>query len=285
MSVYNYFTNSDFCNIVRDNLWKIPHDIKGVIAIPRSGLFPGTLIAEYLNVTLTTVDLFCDGILLCGGQANQEKNIVYGKYLVIDDSFSSGRSFKLAKEKLGNLDGAENYEFVYCSVISEEDKKSDFGIDIVLHDFPIKRIFELNLLRNINLDNSIIDLDGFLCKDPEWGLDLDEPKYIEFIKTAKPYFIPTTCVRGIVTSRLEKYRDITEQWLNENGVKYDGLRMLPCNSIEEKQNYYTSWEYKGYIYKNTQDTFCFIESSDYEAQKIAQLSGKCVYCVETNKFY
>lgn len=285
--IENYFTNKDFCDIVRNNLWKIPHDIKGVITIPRGGLFPGVLIAEYMNIPITTIDLFVKGMFIENGRAlNNVTNIEFGKYLVIDDSFCTGYAFKKAKETLKKMSNYDKYEFLYCSLIGNSSRMKDVGVDLVLENFYDSRIFEMNFLRNgCMLNNAIIDFDGFLCKDPQWGVDTNEELYLDFIKNAEPYFIPTTSVLGIVTSRIEKYRKETEEWLQKNNVDYGELRMIPCNSIQEKQAYYPSWEYKGIVYKNTEQSNLFIESNEFEARKIAEISQKLVYCVECNDFF
>ena len=54
----SYLTYNDFTNDIRNNFKKIPKDVIGVIGIPRSGMLPATIIAEYLNVGLATIDEF-----------------------------------------------------------------------------------------------------------------------------------------------------------------------------------------------------------------------------------
>ena len=42
-------------------------------------------------------------------------------------------------------------------------------------------------------------------------------------------------INTIVTSRLEKYREPTEKWLKDHGVKYKQLIMLDLPSAEERR--------------------------------------------------
>ena len=43
--------------------------------------------------------------------------------------------------------------------------------------------------------------------------------------------------------------------------------------------------FKGEQYKNLQDTIIFVESSEHQAQIIANVSGKDAFCVDNGKLY
>ena len=80
-----------------------------------------------------------------------------------------------------------------------------------------------------------VDMDGVLCANCPQGADDDEELYLEWIRTARPYLIPAFEVDVIVTCRLEKYRQQTEQWLKEHKVKYKKLCMWNIPRKSERQ--------------------------------------------------
>jgi hypothetical protein len=62
--------------------------------------------------------------------------------------------------------------------------------------------------------------------------------------------------------------------------------MFKANSWQERHDSgITSEMFKASVYADNPEMKLFVESSDYQAQRIAKLSGKPVYCVETNKMY
>ncbi len=50
--------------------------------------------------------------------------------------------------------------------------------------------------------------------------------YMRFLENAKPLWIPNRKLGWIVTSRLEKYRTVTEKWLKDHSVEYGHLFMM-----------------------------------------------------------
>ena len=56
----NWVTNAQLCDIVRENLWKVPRDVDGIICVPRGGLFVGSIIAEFLHKPLYTPNSFLE---------------------------------------------------------------------------------------------------------------------------------------------------------------------------------------------------------------------------------
>ena len=113
-------------------------------------------------------------------------------------------------------------------------------------------------------------------------------KILNFInkKNAKPLFVPRTPIGAIITYRLQKNEEITKQWLAKYNILYNALKTFPANSWEERNASGISPElFKGTIYKKYDFFNLFVESNDYQAQQIAKISGKNVYCVETNKIY
>ena len=56
-----YKTISELSELVRSNLYKVPHDIDLVVGIPRSGMLPAMMISLYLNKKVTDLDSFIEG--------------------------------------------------------------------------------------------------------------------------------------------------------------------------------------------------------------------------------
>jgi len=144
------------------------------------------------------------------------------------------------------------------------------------------RIFEWNVLHHSILQNSCVDIDGVLCRDPTPEENDDGEKYRKFIQTVEPNFIPTVEIGWIVSSRLEKYRKETEQWLKKHGIKYKELVLLDLPDSETRARLRAHAKHKAEVYRKT-GADLFIESSRNEALEIARLSGKPVLCYTTGE--
>ena len=124
-----------------------------------------------------------------------------------------------------------------------------------------------------------VDMDGVLTENVPAEYDTDDDKYEWFLSQQKPLFIPETPIFRIVTSRLSKYRDVTETWLKQHGIQYSNLTMLNVKDKREKMGI-DSGAYKAYVYGNC-DSQLFIESCLREALTIKMSTGKPVFCTET----
>ncbi len=283
-----YITLSDLTKTIRNNIYKIPHDIDFVIGVPRSGMIAASIVSEFLNVPLIDINSFVSGAEPSGGDRlklfNQTKT---NKVLVIDDTTFSGKSMKETKAKLKG----KPYDFIYSVVYLEGDsgaREIDFYLEDMRHEdkgWGNICLYEWNMFNHYPhiMYKMMFDLDGVFCVNPTQ--DSDEEKYVEYIKNAVPLFIPKVKVGKIITYRCNKYRAITEEWLQKNGIHYYVLGMVNANNyIERHKVAPSSAEYKANIYKND-DCQLFIESEDSQAKEIATLSGKPVLCIETNKLY
>lgn len=124
--------------------------------------------------------------------------------------------------------------------------------------------------------NISFDMDGVICEDPQKDISCFE-NYIDHVKNAKLKFLPPFKIKYIVTGRRNSLRNETEIWLKRNNVKYKTLIMNPLV-------FDNVYEYKANIYRNL-DSDLFIESDAVQAEQIAKLSEKLVYCTENNKMY
>lgn len=288
-----YITISDLSETIRKNIWKIPRDIDFIIGIPRSGMIGASIIASYLNVPLIDVDSFLEGREPWGGlrleyfTKNHQKT---NKVLVIDDTVSSGGAMKKNKKKIADKN-IRDVEYVYACVYLEGwgGNEVDFYLEDLrkyTNNFTEYVMYEWNIFQHHEetMKTFLFDMDGVFCVDPPD--ERNEEKYIDYIKNATPLFIPRTKIGGIVTYRLNKNMDITKKWLNDNGIKYNHLIMFNANSWEERNEKGISPElYKASYYKQHNEYKLFIESNDNQAKKIAEISQKPCFCVETNKMY
>ncbi len=271
--------NQDICN----NLHKVPKDIDMVVGIPRSGLLAANLLALHLNLPLTTPQGLIDGHLIDSGKRQMNKKIMpisirKLKVFVLDDSIQSGSQLKKVKTRIdvANLPHEILYGVIYAS------RQSAQKVDIYFEKLSKWRVFEWNVIHHPYIRNFCVDIDGVLCQNPTEDQNDDGPKYSDFIVNVKPVIIPSFTIGWLVTCRLEKYRQLTEQWLMKHGVKYRKLVMLNFSSKAERVAAGLHSKFKADVYDKT-GAMLFIESSDYQAKEIASLSGKPVFCFKTRQ--
>lgn len=274
----NYRSVGDMNEALIKNLYKFPHDIDLVVGIPRSGMLPANLLALYLNKPFTDIDSFIEGRIYSSGERGSFiDRTKSSKVIVIDDSINSGNALNKAKAKLKDFVNKNQniklqYGVVYATTESKE--KVDYYCEII----DGSRVFQWNIFHHSGIiPFSIFDIDGVLCPNPP--IDDDGPNYINYISNAPLLYKPSVTIDQLVSCRLEKYRNITEKWLNENGIKYNKLIMLNFKTKEERQAWGKHGEFKGKIYKRSKDIL-FVESSLMEAQKIFEISKKPVFCTE-----
>jgi len=95
-------------------------------------------------------------------------------------------------------------------------------------------------------------------------------------------------VQAVVTSRIEKYREATEEWLKRHGVRYNALVMHPAKTPEQRRQMGDHAERKARVYAKgfkSKETMLFIESDEKQAKKIAELTKKPVLCTDLMKMF
>lgn len=287
-----YITIGELSDSIRKNIWKIPRDIDFIIGIPRSGTICASMISSYLNIPFIDIESFLAGIEPYGGlrlkyynEAHTEK---FGKALVIDDTVYNGTAMKGARAKLASV---RDIELIYGCVYLEGTGKDlvDFYLEDVrkyVDNYMTFIFYEWNIFQHHRhvMKWCLYDYDGVFCLDPPD--DRNEPEYLNYIQNATALFLPRTKIGGIVTYRIEKNRAISEDWLKRNGVRYGEFVMFPASSREQRNRSGISPEkFKGEYYRDNSQYHLFVESSAEQAPRIAKISGKAVYCVETNKLY
>lgn len=275
----NFRTVADLSQLIKSKLHLIP-DVDCIAGVPRSGMLPATLIALYLGKPLVSVESLHHGDY-CTLTSRIKLNNQVRRVLVIDDSCSSGNAMNQVRNMLSTI---KNKEFVYCAVYVTQYALNKQAVNFYFEQLEHVRLFEWNILNHNILQRSCVDLDGILGVDPTNEENDDGENYRQFLINAKPKFIPHYTIKAIVTCRLEKYRQLTEQWLKQHNVRYEQLYMMnyPDAATRRADGKYA--QYKAEIYKQT-DAELFYESSDEFAKKIHALTNKPVYCTDTNIFY
>jgi hypothetical protein len=162
--------------------------------------------------------------------------------------------------------------------------RKDIGCHYVRH-IPGHRLFAWNWLNHSALQNTLFDMDGVLCEDPEVS-ENGEAGYVAELATLKPLWIPKLKFSGIVTHRLEKRRKITTEWLRRHNVQLSSLTMRPeatCYERRAKKDQDGTW--KGKVYAARPDATLFVESDLRQAKRIYEVSKKDVLCPPKDVFF
>lgn len=282
----NYINVNELNNDILNNLYKIPKDVDLIVGIPRSGMIVASLISVYLNKPLCDVESFINKkIYKSGSTKNTSKSVKsfeeVKKVVIVDDSIATGKSLLEVKDKINKCNF--NIKILYLAPYIVDSAKNKCDIYFKIVDLPRK--FEWNLFHHVDLEHSCVDIDGVLCLDPSDMENDDGTKYEYFLKNAKIKYKPSRKIGYLVTSRLEKYRSLTEEWLKNNDIEYGKLIMMNVASAEERRKLGSHGKYKGEVYKQLKDAILFIESEASQAEEIREISGKSVICVDNNSFF
>lgn len=257
----------------------LPKDLDLIVGIPRSGLLVANILALHMDLLFTDLDGFLIGRIFKAGRRDQSlSNLNKLNVLVVDDSVNSSGQMNKVRQKILDAKLPHNIYFSAVYVRPGQEKYLDFYYEIL----NIPRIFEWNLKRNPYLLTSCIDIDGVLCKDPNVSENDDGKNYKKFLKSTIPLMIPSKPVGWLVTGRLEKYRKLTEQWLNKYKISYRELIMMDFPSKLIQSEHISHAAFKAHIYQST-GAELFIESSTIQSIEIAFLSQKNVLCMETRE--
>lgn len=276
----------DLAADIKKNVALLPRKVDLIVGIPRSGMMPAYLIGFMLNRPVISLDEFLADLAPTRGdrprnEIASDSDEIHA--LFVDDSINNGNAYlrvaELPKERYIGKRVVRQYLAVYGS----EAWRNDEVMTLARCNTP--RLFQWNYTNHGIAQYSCYDMDGVLCVDPTDEQNDDGRLYCDFVLNARPLYIPKYRIKAIVTSRLEKYRDITEQWLREHGVQYEHLYMLDLPSKEERIRLKAHGKFKSEVYANMSDAFLFVESNPGQAAEIAKVTKKPVICTENDKFY
>lgn len=282
----DYRSVGDLNGILAKSVHKVPEDVDLIVGVPRSGMLAGTLLALHTNRQLTDVDGYLNGRLMANGL--QRKSIgrkvtamsEVRRALVIDDSLLSGQEMARVRGLISEAGLAE--KTIFATVFCKPGKEDQ--VDIAFETCSTPRVFEWNLMHGHMLPKCCVDIDGVLCVDPTNAQSDDGPKYREFLRTATPLWLPSAKIGMLVTSRLEKYRELTEAWMAEQGIEFEQLVMMQYATTAERRAAQAYGSFKAKVFAESDKVF-FIESNEETAEEIARLSGKPTLCIESHRVY
>ena len=277
----NYKSYNDLAMTINKNLFKIPRDIDLVVGVPRSGMLPATMIGLILNKPVVALDSFLEGKIYEIGLYRRPKAFIRDisgvkKVLIIDDTINSGNSMNRVKEQI-EKSKRNSIKTIYGAVYYVQESLSQ--IDIGLEELSWPRIFQWNILNSWVLANSCLDIDGLVCMDPTEEQNDDGDRYKKFLFDAVPLFLTEFPIGCFVTSRLEKYRDLTKEWLVKHHLNYGELIMLDLPTKEERIKQGIHAKFKAEVYKNRKEEL-FIESNLEQAIQISKIACKLIFCTE-----
>ncbi len=280
----NYRSIKDLNETIKRSLSTVPSDVGLIVGMPRSGLLAANLIALHLNLPLADFEGLIENRILQTGERMLRRDNYFQdelstkKILVVDDSVQSGSTMRRAKRRLkeANL----NNELIFSAIFVSPKGRSE--VDLYFEEIRGYRIFEWNLMHSAVISGSCVDIDGVLCEDPTEEQNDDGKRYEEFLVNAKPLHMPSVRIGYLVSCRLEKYRNLTEEWLKRHQIKYGRLYLMDLPNKEARLASNSHASFKAEIYKNT-SAMMFIESSIHQAREIARISNSAVLCLDTNE--
>jgi hypothetical protein len=156
--------------------------------------------------------------------------------LLVDDSMDTGRSMAQAADAIRAVNS--NIQISRACLIVRKEAKS--SVELFHKVIKPPRTFEWNILHRKIASHFghgclAVDMDGVLCADCPPGTDADERAYLDWLPAAKPYLIPAFEIDVILTCRLEKYRQQTEEWLRKHDVRYKELHMWDLPSKDDRR--------------------------------------------------
>jgi len=259
---------------IRDLALKLPSfDI--IAGIPRSGMIAAGILSSHLNLPLGSVDRSNGLVIFQGGVRD---SMPAGKrVLVLEDSAHSAFFLTWIHDFL------PGYNVKTAAIYVEDQVKH--RLDYWGKICPQPRLFTWGFMNCDLLKIACVDMDGVLCVNPTNNQNDDGPRYKDFlINTSQIYRPLRKPIHSIVSSRMEKYRLLTEAWLHNHSVAYENLILTNYLSSSDRQKDNRYAELKAEYYKSV-DCGWFVESDSRQAKRIAELTGKPVICSDTLESY
>jgi len=254
----------------------LPAETTAIAGVPRSGMIPAAIIAAHRHLPLYTIN---QGTLVDVGRGSRlDSPPPLGLVVTVDDTVMTGAQLKRTRK---NLSKYANVQHAAVYVEPHARTKPDYSVAIV--DAP--HLLEWNLFNSTFVAGICTDMDGILCDDPPWGEGVSTKDYETSIYNAIPRYLPRKLpVKAIVTARQEKYRAVTEAWLERHGVLYDDLVMGPWATVQERAEPHAISCWKAEQFERLRPNF-FVESDKHQAIEISQISGGWVICPDAQMVY
>lgn len=239
--------------------------IREIVGVPRSGMFAASYIALRLDVPLRAMGE--TGIVeIAQGMRVRGRAPIDGATIIVEDSSASGTSIREIKRKLGP-DPRFRYAAVYATPSASR------RLEHYARILPLPHWFCWNLWGNDHLlggFNLGTDFDGVLCPDCSIEDDDDGDRYRRWMRSVPAKFRATAYeIPVVVTARLERYRQLTEDWLRRHHFRVGRLVMGPWSDPRERSlEAVAQWKRDQIVAHGCR---LFVESSDPIARRISQL--------------
>lgn len=277
----NFRTVTDLNQAIVNKLHEVRKlNIDLIVGIPRSGMLPASLIATHLQLPFTDIDSY-----------NSKRWFVRNKkvtvpsdiptqplrILLVDDTINTGNAMR---HVLSTIRKSNDTIIKFAVYGSPKNKNED--IDFICEECPLPRAFQWNLWKHKSAKDWATDMDGVLCRDPTKKENDKGERLKNFYKNADPKFLFSNSIKYVITSREERFRDVTVEWLNRYNIVYEKLIMKPTGSPGGNQSH---GEYKSNIIKNLNDISLYIESDPVQAKIISSSVSIPIWCTDNQTLY
>jgi orotate phosphoribosyltransferase len=258
-----------------------------IAGVPRSGMLVASLLGLYLNLPVISVGDMVAGFWssrytgrrLSGGRARTASP---SSVLVADDAVGTGQTIAAVRSALAAAPVPDGMQVEYLAAFATKGGRKHVDQYLELVEPP--RVFEWNLLHHSFTRLFCVDMDGVICRDPVADENDDGERYRKFLVDAAPRALPSQPVGAVVTARLEKYRDLTVDWLARHGVRYRRLIMLNLGSADDRRRMAAHAQMKADVFQRLNAPM-FIESDPHQAREIHRLTGRPVFCIASSELH
>ena len=287
----SFLTVNDLANDAFKLCSMLPHDVEAIVGVARSGMTPANIVSTMLHKPLLAIRQTRNDVIEVGngwrmGINNHIAADRSAKVAIIDDTCMTGNSFRAIQPLVDKEFPNHVTASIYVNPLAS--KKPDIWV----HELPWPHILEWNLFNSVLSPNCATDFDGVLCYDCAAWQDDDGHNYKSFIQNAVPkYLSRRSPIPLIVTARIEKYRQETEEWLRKHGVSWHKLVMHPAKTLADrrrddiaafKAKHYQRWAGS---HPARPKPHMFIESEPAQAKRISELTGLVVTCPSNATVY
>lgn len=258
--------------------------LDAIIAVARSGLMPGSILATILHVPLYAISPMLRHITYIGNghRLGRQPQVPSGNVLVIDDTASHGGTLA---EILAALKGQVDWRKVYTAAIYASPKAAE-KLDFVAHVYPQPHFLEWCFVNTFWAEHLAYDFDGILCADPPC-YDT-EAGYAEFLRDAPPKYLPRKWPATIISARCEFTRQASLDWLKRHGIQVGELVLWPHTPDERWKQPDTVAIWKAQhlaTLRHTDQIKLYAESDPRQAQTIAEAAKMPVICPAARRVF
>lgn len=187
-----------------------------IIAVARSGLIPGSILATARHLPLWAIAPNESAPIYVGSgyRLGAARRTSPGpRCLIVDDTAASGGTMNAITARLQRTIDLRRS----CTVAIYSTSHAVRQADIIGSIYEPPHYLEWNFANGALSSRMAFDCDGVICRDPEC-YDTD-PEYDRFLRDAAPLYLPLRDPPVIISARCEWTRAQTVEWLMRHGVR------------------------------------------------------------------